>query len=320
MEQHSFEQARASLQPPTSITAIINPIAGGGKGVRLWPVICDLLQREGLEFSMVTSEAPLHAAELAREAVMRGSQLVVAIGGDGTVHEVANGLLLARQEGRGEAALGIIPVGTANDFASALSIPLSAPEATRFLASGHRRAIDAGIVNSRYFIMVAGVGFDAEVVREVNRWRWRASGTIPYLLGVLKTLVGFSPTEVTFTVDGQVHHQQVFLVAVGNSYRYGGGMKICPGAALDDGLLDVVVAGDIGRLETLALLPRAYRGTHISTRKVQVFRAREAAVTGAARSLAVHADGELVGEVPVTFRILPKALQVVAPSTRLPPG
>ncbi|MDR5694869.1 MAG: diacylglycerol kinase family lipid kinase [Armatimonadota bacterium] len=318
--EHSLKQESVSPQRATSAVVIVNPIAGGGKGVRLWPTIRDLLHEEGLEFTMVTSEAPLHAIELTLQAVEGGSQLVVAIGGDGTVHEVANGLLRARKEGRGEATLGIIPVGTANDFASALGIPLTVPEATRFLASGHRRDIDAGMVNDRYFVMVAGVGFDAEVVREVNRWRWRASGTIPYLLGVLKTLVGFSPTEVTFVLDGKVHHQRVFLVAIGNSYRYGGGMKICPGAVLDDGLLDVVVAGNIGRLETLALLPRVYLGTHISYRKVQVFRAREVAVTSAARSLAVHADGELVGEIPVTFRILPKTLRVVAPSIAQSPG
>lgn len=296
-----------------STWCIVNPVAGGRRTLSRWAQLRDRLRSLGIEFVERHTESPGHAAALAVEAVRDGASTVVAVGGDGTVHEAANGLL---SEATATARLAILPTGTGNDFARSIGLPLRAADAVLALVDGRERRVDVGAAGARYFVNVAGVGFDAEVAREVASRKGVGRGPVPYIQGLLKMLARYRNTDVVFTADGVRHRERVLLLAVGNGPRYGGGMMICPGAEVDDGLLDVLVAGDVGKLETLALLPRVFTGRHLANPKVSIFRCRELIVEASERPLTVHADGEIVGTVPMTFRVFPRRLTVWVPRER----
>jgi len=290
--------------------AVVNPVAGRGRAVRAWPRLRDRLVSAGWRVEEVRSEAPGHAVELAAQGARSGADVVLAVGGDGTANEVSNGL--ARCGALGSVALGVVPLGTANDFAACLGMPLDAGRAVEVLLSGRRRRVDLGRVNNRWFVNVAGVGFDAEVARWVNlRRRW-VRGTTMYVAGIFRTLVRYRPTEVDVWLDGVPWSARAFLVAVGNAPAYAGGVRMCPDARPDDGELEVVRIGDIRKLEAFRMLLLLYRGAHLGHPKVARAAAREV-VVDASIPLAVHADGEPVGTTPARFRVQPGALEVLAP-------
>lgn len=308
--QHSRNgSARVAVHRPF---VILNPVASRGRVLRVWPTLRPVLQQAGLQWDEAVAERPLHAWTLAEEAASRGHDLIVAVGGDGTVHEVINGLL--RGQPSQPPALAIIPLGTANDFARALSLPLDPVTAAGIVLKGSARRVDLGQMNDRYYATISGVGFDAEVAALVNRWpRW-VRGFPIYVAGILKTLASYRPVEARITIDGVSVTERILLLAAGNTCWYGGGFAMCPHAGFDDGLLAVIYAKDLGTLETLALLPKVFSGKHLLHPKVVHMSARSVHVESAV-PLAVHADGESVGHVPATFRIVPNALEVlVSPS------
>ena len=192
------------------------------------------------------------------------------------------------------------------------TLPRDAVAAARALAACRPREIDLGLVNGRYFLTIAGVGFDGEVASRVNRWPKVVGGTALYVAGILATLATYTPVEVDLDVDGTRTRQRVFLIAVANTAWNAGGMWLVPAARPDDGFLDAVIAGALGRWETLAVLPRVFAGTHVHHGKVRQVRARVIRVDGP-RWLTVQADGELVGPLPATFSVQPRALTVLAP-------
>ncbi|MDR7556261.1 MAG: diacylglycerol kinase family lipid kinase [Armatimonadota bacterium] len=286
------------------VCAIVNPQAGWGRGARIWPQVRSVLEQAGWSIAATMTERRGHALEVARTA---RADLVVAVGGDGTAHEVVNGLLAT---GRG-GPLGIVPVGTGCDFARAIGLPRDALAAARALPGCGLRQVDVGRVNDRYFVTIAGVGFDGEVAARVNRWPKLVGGTVMYVAGILTTLATYTPAEVDLEVDGASTRERIFLLAVGNTAWNAGGMWLVPGARPDDGVLDAVVAGPLGRLETLAVLPKVFSGRHVHHAKVRQVRARVIRVRGG--PLAIQADGELVGRLPATFSVVPRALTVLAP-------
>jgi YegS/Rv2252/BmrU family lipid kinase len=290
------------------VHAIVNPQAGWGRGRRIWPQVRPLLEQAGWSITATLTERRGHAWEVARTV---RADLVLAVGGDGTAHEVVNGVLAAG--GRGP--VGVLPVGTGCDFARALGLPRDALAAARALPACGLRQVDVGRVNDRYFLTIAGVGFDGEVAARVNRWPKLIGGVLPYVAGILVTLATYAPVEVDLDVDGVHVRERIFLIAVGNTAWNAGGMWLVPAARPDDGLLDAVVAGPLGRLETLAVLPRVFSGRHVGHAKVRQVRARVIRVDGA-RPLAIQADGEVVGRLPATFSVVPRALTVLAPSPR----
>ncbi len=286
---------------------MVNETAGAGKARRLWSRLRDGLT--GPTCDWASTRRPGHARELARDAASRGYDLVVAFGGDGTVHEVVNGIM---REERAEAALGIVPAGTGNDIARSFGVPSDPAEACRVLREKPvLRRMDLARVKDRYFVGVGGAGFDAEVAALCNRWPKYLPGTITYVLGIFALLATFNPVEVELALDGEVLRQRILLVALGNTQYYGGGMRMCPLARPDDGLLEVVVAGPLGKLETIRLLPTLFKGRHILHRLVSCYRAREVSIRSAT-PLSLQADGEVLGQLPATFRVLPGALPVVA--------
>lgn len=290
--------------------AVVNPVAGRGRTLRLWPRVRANLVAAGWSVEEVRSEGPGHAVHLAAQVERSGVQVVLAVGGDGTTHEVSNGL--AKENALQAVSLGVVPLGTANDFATSLGIPRDVEGATQVLLRGRVRPVDLGRVNDRWFVNMAGVGFDAEVARWVNQRTKVLRGTAMYVLGIFRTLLRYRPTDVEVLLDGVPWNARAFVVAVGNSPAYAGGVRMCPNARLDDGELEVVRIGDIHKLEVLRILPLLYAGRHLTHSKVARAAAREV-VVGSGTPLAVHADGEPVGTTPVYFRVRPQALQVLSP-------
>jgi YegS/Rv2252/BmrU family lipid kinase len=287
------------------VHAIVNPIAGGRRGARHWQKARPILEEAGWQIQESFSERQGHARELAARS---GAAVVLSVGGDGTAHEVANGIL----EGRHGATLAILPVGTGNDFARAMGVPRDPVSAAAALVSARPQAIDVGEVNGRYFLTIAGAGFDGEVARLVNAWPKMFSGVAMYALGILKTLVTYRPVEVNITINGTTDRERLFLIAVGNTAWNAGGMWLVPAARPDDGLLSAVIAGPLTRFETLAVLPRVFSGSHLAHRKIRQAQATEIEVTSAT-PLAIQADGESIGSLPAVFRVHPRALSVLAP-------
>jgi len=295
---------------------IINPVASGGKVGQQWPQISEVLRQGGLQFDAELTQAPLHAIEIARRALDQGFRHFVAVGGDGTVHEVVNGLVV---EGHipPDVTLSIIPGGTGSDTIRVMGISRDPLQACRTALGHQTRTVDIGVMEclregkpiTRYFVNVAGLGFDGEVCVRVNRSSKRIGGTLPYLTSLVLTLFAYSNKDVQLTVDGQPSQGRFNSVVICNGQYFGGGMWVGPKAAPDDGLFDVVLLGDLNKLEFLLNVPRVYKGTHLTHPKVKSMQAREVHVQ-AAQPMFIQAEGELVGEAPATFRIIPGALNL----------
>ena len=294
---------------------IVNPAAGRGRARRAWETtIRSMLREGGLSFTEVYEDRPRAAVPLAEQATRDGYEIVAAVGGDGTIHEVLNGVLgpsVARRP-----ALAVIPGGTGNDFARGVGIPKDMITAARLLLDGaRRRRVDVGQVNDRYYGTISGVGFDAEVAAEVNRWPKWVAGTVVYTAGILKTLITYRCAPSRITIDGETFALPMFLIAAANTSWYAGGMYMAPHARPDDGYLEVILARDLTKIETLGILPKVFSGDHLKHPKVSHRAAREILVESDV-PLAIHADGETVGRVPAVFRVLPQALEVVVPAGR----
>jgi diacylglycerol kinase (ATP) len=295
---------------------IVNTTAGKGHAGKVFGQVQTHLARCGVDCDLIYTEAPGQGVELARQAATAGYQRVVAVGGDGTTAEVANGLLLAAQEGY-EAVLGVIPTGSGNDFSHAVGIPADLEGACRRLAEGRVRTVDVirATVDGqpRIFDNSVGIGFDADVALETRKMK-RVRGFLMYLWGVFRVLATNSkwPYPMHITVDGQsLPHQAVTLITVANGPRAGGGFYLTPHAQPDDGLLDVCVADRLGRLGILQLLPHAMKGTHVDKKPVTMLQARHVLIE-AERGLPGHVDGEVLCTQArrIEFEILPGRLKV----------
>lgn len=295
---------------------IVNPVGSGGRVGRIWPELQQVLRDSGLEFSVELTERPWHAAEIARRAVDQGFRHFVAVGGDGTVHEVLNGLVVDGVVDP-EVSLSIVTGGTGCDLVRVLGVSRDPVEAARAVVKSHLRRVDIGEIHCqrdgkphrRYFVNVAGLGFDGEVCDRVNRSSKAIGGTVPYLSNLVITLFAYRNKDVVLSFDSQSQSGRYNSVVVCNGQYFGGGMWICPHATLDDGIFDVVILKDLSNLEFLASVPRVYKGTHLSHPKVQTFRATAISVESKQRMF-IQAEGEVVGEAPATFRILPSALNL----------
>jgi len=289
---------------------IVNPTAGHGRAAKTWKQIEPLASSLG-EFAVKFTEHPGHGRELAQEAAQAGFDRVVALGGDGTVNEVASGLVGT------PAAFGLVPTGTGNDFMKAAGIPKDPAESVRAAFQGRRVPVDVGLADgSRYFFNVAGVGFDAEVMRRVNGYGpvlKAFGGSLPHLMGVVGALFDFRGVDVEVELDGRpLAIPKMLLMAVGVGQYFGGGMKILPHARIDDGLFDVLWGENLSRLELMGLLAQVFKGAHEGHHKVHTAQARRVTVR-ASHPAWIQVDGEVIGQLPITLELLPKALEVLLP-------
>jgi YegS/Rv2252/BmrU family lipid kinase len=286
-----------------------NPTAGGGRAGRLLPEVLERLRGHGVE----VSEHRTRSLEDARLAACQAAgvvEAVVAVGGDGTVGACAAGLADA---GPGAtAALGVVPAGGGNDAARAFGLPADDPlAAAGLLPRLRRRPADLGTVAGRAYLNVAGAGFDSEVNRVANQRLGWVKGRPRYVGAVLAELVVGRRATFQLVLDGQASRLRGWLVAVANGPSYGGGMRIAPQASLQDGLLEVVVIHDIGKLEFLTTFPKVFSGRHVEHPAVTVHRAGRVELD-ADRPLAVYADGEPAGNLPATFEVRRAAITVLA--------
>jgi YegS/Rv2252/BmrU family lipid kinase len=286
---------------------IVNPAAGGGRCAANWRRLAPLA-RTLFPFDEEHTAARGGAVRLARQAADAGIHRVLSVGGDGTLHEVVNGI-----QDR-PVAIGVLPLGTGNDFARSIGLPHSPEVLLRALARGGTRQIDVGEVHGERYVNIAGVGFDAEVARRVNAMRSKASGTLPYLMTAMDEAFRYQAPALSLARDGGPPDPDcpLLMVAVGNTSTYGGGMRVCPQAVVDDGLLDVLLVRPLRGWALLALLPRVFLGKHLGSASVSAGRARSLTITGPSDT-PLHADGELLAGLPATFTIHPQGLSLWSP-------
>ncbi len=297
------------------IKVILNPAAGRGYGARAEPKVRRCLEAEGVNFDLVRTKGPWHAARLAEQAARDGFEMVVAAGGDGTANEIINGLLAASQDGT-RVRMGVIPAGSGSDFASGIGLPADLDEACGRIARGQSKAIDIGRVTvagqePRYFGNVVGVGFDGAVLIETLKMK-RLRGLTLYLLAVLKTIfLNFDAPMTTVAYDETEIVLPAMLVSVTNGPREGGGFLIAPDAKPDDGLFDVCIAHEVDRLTILRLLPHFLRGTHTGLDPITMVQAQQVTISSP-EGLIAHVDGEvLCTDAPwIRCEILPSALNI----------
>ena len=298
---------------------VFNPTAGGGRAGRLAPRVAELLVAHGVEVEQHQTRS-LEDARVAACEAARDVDAVAAMGGDGTVGACAAGLADAGP-GAG-AALAVIPAGGGNDAARSLGLPARDPlAAAALLTRLRRRPADLATVAGRGYLNVAGAGFDSEVNRVANQRLGWAGNHPRYVGAVLAQLAVGRTTRFRLVLDGHAQEVTGWLIAVANGPSYGGGMHVAPRASLADGLLDVIVIADIGKLEFLRTFPKVFTGRHIEHPAVAVHRAAKVELD-ADRPLHVYADGEPAGTLPATFEVRPAALTVLAadPAPGFPPA
>lgn len=306
---------------------IVNPASADGATGEAWPKIASEVRRHFGPFEVAFTRRGGEAAEIAARESRAGRSFVVACGGDGTINEVANGILRA---GAG-AELGVLPSGTGGDFRRTIKIPTRAADAARHLREGATRVVDTGRVTfrneggeeeTRFFLNVASFGMGGDVIRRVKeRARLPAGasrllgGKLSFALAALQSTLAFEKPAVRVQLDaGRESRLTVTNFCVANARFFGGGMKIAPEAVLDDGLFDVVAVGDMSAPAILINSYRVYLGTHLGMQDVHHARARRvAARPSAGEEVKLEIDGELAGRLPATFEILPGVLRVRCP-------
>ncbi|HKW78723.1 MAG TPA: diacylglycerol kinase family protein [Candidatus Limnocylindria bacterium] len=285
--------------------AIVNPAAGKGVGARVAPRIAAELGAVGLSVDVVTTPGPGEAARLASHAVEEGYERVIAVGGDGTANEVANGLVDS------QTALALYPIGSGNDFSRVLGYPRERKRLASFIAQARPRRIDVGEVNGRVFLNAAGVGIDGYVAERIIATARVVGPTLGYFVGALVGVATYRPRPMRVSIDGQTRVGDHLVVVAANGTHFGSGMHVAPLAQLDDGVLDVIVGGDLGRWASLVALGKIYRGTHVDGKTILHFRSPTLDVALDSPQ-PMEMDGEASRTTSLRVRIRPRALTVLA--------
>jgi len=291
---------------------IVNPASAGGSTGEAWPQIASDLRSQFGAFRPLFTKHRGDGAALAAEAARKGAKLIIACGGDGTVSEVANGILLSGKD----VELGVLPSGTGGDFRRTLEIPAQSRAAARVLQTGRTVRIDVGRVSfidhngaesMRYFVGVSSCGMSTKIIERAK------ADKISFASSLLQTAIRNEPTRLVVQLDdSHDHHLVVLNLCIANARYFGGGMKIAPDAKLTDGKFDVVSVGDLSALKMFTSAPRVYLGSHLSMPEVSHARARKVTVRPPDRAteVALEVDGELPGRLPAMFQIVPEALRV----------
>lgn len=282
----------------SSFKIILNPTSGRGRGASLASTLTQTLKDQQLDFDIQKTEYPWHATKLAFEAIEQGYDYIIAAGGDGTVNEVINGFIQARQKGFGASAMGVICVGQGNDFAYSMGIPTDWQAGCRLLQNCTTRKVDIGKVTGglypegRYFGNGVGVGFDAVVSFEAVKMR-PLRGFAAYIAGALRTMMlNYTAPLLKIELDDKVLEQPCLMVSVMNGYRLGGGFFMTPNSQPDDGKLDICLVGSVKRTELLGLIEKFTRGTQGSHPAVSFARSSRVKVTAIEGTIPAHTDGE----------------------------
>jgi YegS/Rv2252/BmrU family lipid kinase len=297
---------------------IVNPASANGSTARFWPRAEAELRAAGLSFDWAATEGPLHATALALHAAQQGYARVMYVGGDGTANEVANGLLAAPVIAR--PALAALPRGTGGDLPRALGLSRGVEAAIERLKRSRSRTIDVaattfvgldGAETRRYFVNVADAGLGGVVAERVNRGNKALGGTISFLWAIIAGFFEFTNIPMTITVDGEVRHEgPVATAIVANGRFFGGGVKVAPFAHIDDGLLDLIIVGDISKRDLLLNVPGMYNGRYVEHPKASVMTGREVLIEGD-EPILLDLDGEHPGRGPFHVWVEPGGLSVL---------
>ena len=295
---------------------LVNPASDNGATGRRWPEIANRAAAAGLTGEALLSERPGQLTELARRAADEGGELLVLVGGDGTVNEVVNGLA-----GREGPELAVIPRGTGRDFVRTYGIPHKLDEALRTARDGRTREIDLGRARFRswqgepaewYFANIASAGMSGAIAKRANETSKALGGKVSYFWATFAVFARWRTSELTVTVGAETRRARMHDVVVANGRYFGGGMMICPGAEPDDGLFDVLLIGSLTKRELLLTLPKTYRGKHLPHPKAELLRGPTVEIE-APEPLPVELDGEQPGTTPARFEIVPRALRLRVP-------
>jgi YegS/Rv2252/BmrU family lipid kinase len=295
-------------------TVILNPYANRWETGKRAPEVESVLRQAGFDFEMKITEGPLHGTDLAREAVENGDTPLIAAGGDGTISEIMNGLMQATpHDARPAGPIGLLPLGTANDFTDVLGIPHDLNEAVRVITAGHTRTIDLGTVNGHYFDNNSAVGLEPVVSIENIRLTW-LRGMIRYLVAAVIAIMKRPTWDAHMEWDDGEYKGSITLTSVGNSHRTGGVFYMTPNAILDDGKLDFVFAPALGRLRLFQMLPKTQTGVHVHEPEVQEHRTTRLTIRTKSPT-PIQADGELIAteETEIVYQVVPGALSLYSP-------
>jgi len=302
---------------PEKVVFLVNPASAGGTTGKRWPEIAHRAAALGLAGDALISEEPGHLAILAADAVREGASLLVAVGGDGSVNEVVNGMA----EG-GNAELAVIPRGTGWDFVRTYGIPRDLDAAIDIALNGDVREIDLGLVSYRtwagadgraYFANVASAGISGAIAQRANEASKALGGKISYYWATLAVFVRWQTGDMRVSVDDEIRGGKMIDVVVANGRYLGGGMMMCPDAEPDDGQLDVLLIGDVTKRDLLFVLPKTYRGRHLPHPRLEILRGQVITVD-ADEPLPVELDGEQPGTTPARFEVVPGALRLRIPA------
>lgn len=300
--------------------AIVNKAAGGGKTEQDWPEIEGYLRKYGIKYEPFFTNRRLHAAIIAKNKINEGYSRIIVVGGDGTMNEVINGLFSQGHMHTTEVMLGMISVGTGNDWAKMFKIPLDYEEAVRTIKEQKTFIQDAGLVQytkngkewNRYFINIAGMGFGAKVVERSNRMKDKGkSSPMLYFYNILASLVGYKAQKADIEIDGKAFNRSIFSMNVGICKYNGNGMIPVPHAVADDGLYSITLIKKIGKLNLLANINRLYNGKIINHSRVETYMGQTIQI-GSSSKLMIETDGESLGQGPVSFQIIPKSVRVIS--------
>ena len=298
---------------------MVNPHAGGGRARTDWSQIASLLDNAGINFEVAFTMFRYHAVQIAVDAINLGYRNFIAVGGDGTLNEVVNGIFIQENVPSSEFVVGVIAVGTGNDWLRMYNFPTTYKDQIDIIRNGRvfkqdvgmAEYYETGVLKNRYFVNTAGSGFDAKVVESTNRLKnLGRKGKALYMLSLLKALIRYRSTRVRLSVDGFNLAETVFSLSSGIGRYSGAGMKQVPFALTDDGLFDVTIIRKIGKLNVVASLPRLYNGTILEHSRVIGVRGRDVSIQSEP-PMSLEVDGETLGISPFHFTLLPRAIGIV---------
>ncbi|HPF21799.1 MAG TPA: diacylglycerol kinase family lipid kinase [Syntrophomonas sp.] len=298
---------------------IVNPQSGGGRTSKQWKKVERWLRMKNYSFDVQPTERAMHACEIAGDALRKGYDHIIAVGGDGTINEVVNGFFLNHEDIRERAFLSVLPMGTGSDFARVLPVSASADYVEKLLTDCQEMACDIikteylgwnGSPQTRYFINVADVGVGCETCIRLNKKSKVMGGFLSFLLTFLGVLFSFKSPEFTVEVDGELFYSgKSSLLAINNGKYFGGGVMIAPQASLDDGLMDIMLLKDANTFDFLTALPSAYKGKHLDHPKIKLTQGRQVKLSSAVH-IGLEMDGETPGTGDAMIRIVPAGIKL----------
>lgn len=283
---------------------IVNPVAGKGRADKIIPIIKGVMEKNNYDYEIKITQKIGDAKLIAKEAKTKDFTTIVSVGGDGTLHEVVNGMIGGMQK------LGIVPAGTGNDFARSLKIPLNIRDAIEILVHKNVISVDLGRLNDTYFVNFCSVGLDALIVEEANKIKRYFPSTYSYIIGVIKALGKFKSLKVELIIDNIRYNKEVMLIAVCNGAYYGGGMNIVPQAKVSDGQFDICVVRKMSKLKLLFFFPTIFKGKHIKYDEVEIYRGKNIQIFFE-ENIHVNADGETVNNRSVKFEVVHNKIEVI---------